>query len=160
MFFDDFKISHKLGPIVQTVDYYPFGMVSALHRRDNSLFNAYLYQGKELNEDLGLYDFHARWYNPAIGRFLSVDPAGQFYSGYVGMGNNPVMGVDPTGMYTDYDPPEEDQYADVSVEQIENGELGYVLDNVNVYASPYVHDFFPSQQQSASTGMSLSLIHI
>jgi hypothetical protein len=34
-----------------------------------------------------------------IGRFLSPDPYGQFYSAYTGMGNNPVNLVDPSGGY-------------------------------------------------------------
>ncbi len=36
-------------------------------------------------------------YDGRIGRWLSVDPAGQFASPYEGMGNNPVSGSDPTG---------------------------------------------------------------
>jgi hypothetical protein len=46
---------------------------------------------------LAMYDFHARMYDPALGRFGSVDPQGQFASPYTGMGNNPVVGVDPDG---------------------------------------------------------------
>jgi RHS repeat-associated protein len=38
--------------------------------------NSYLYNGKELNEELGLnwLSFGFREYDPAIGRFPSVDP--------------------------------------------------------------------------------------
>ena len=36
-------------------------------------------------------------YDGIVGRFTSIDPQGQFFSPYVGMGNNPVSGVDPTG---------------------------------------------------------------
>ncbi len=36
-------------------------------------------------------------YDPAIGRWMSRDPAGQYASPYVGMGNNPVDHVDPDG---------------------------------------------------------------
>lgn len=32
-----------------------------------------------------------------MGRWLSVDPYRQFYSPYVGMGNSPIIGIDPTG---------------------------------------------------------------
>jgi len=61
--------------------------------------NPFTYQGKEWQTDLDLelYDFHARQFDPTTGRFFAVDPAGQFASGYVGMGNNPVIGVDPDG---------------------------------------------------------------
>jgi len=61
--------------------------------------NRYGYQGKELMEEEGLdwQDFHARMYDPAIARFLAVDPAGQFASPYMAMGNNPMIMVDPDG---------------------------------------------------------------
>jgi len=36
-------------------------------------------------------------YDGRIGRWLSVDPAGQFASPYEGIGNNPVISNDPTG---------------------------------------------------------------
>ena len=36
-------------------------------------------------------------YDSRIGRWTSIDPARQFASPYVGMGNNPVNGVDPDG---------------------------------------------------------------
>jgi hypothetical protein len=35
----------------------------------------------------------------SLARWLSVDPKNQFASPYVGMGNNPVMGVDPDGQF-------------------------------------------------------------
>ena len=38
-----------------------------------------------------------RNYDPQTGRFLQNDPYDQFASGYVGMGNYPVNGVDPSG---------------------------------------------------------------
>jgi hypothetical protein len=38
-----------------------------------------------------------RSYDPQIGRFLQHDPYDQFASGYVGMGNDPGNGTDPTG---------------------------------------------------------------
>ncbi|GJM63657.1 RHS repeat-associated core domain-containing protein [Persicobacter diffluens] len=52
-------------------------------------------------EESGYNVFEARLYDPVIGRWISVDPARQFASGYVGMGNNPVNGVDPDGRWSD-----------------------------------------------------------
>lgn len=49
---------------------------------------------------LNLYDFHARLYDPALGRFMAVDPQGYlkpYNSPYVGVMNNPIMNVDPDG---------------------------------------------------------------
>lgn len=60
-----------------------------------------MYQGKEYIDFLGLnqFDFHSRSYNSWIGRFDQIDGANQFASGYTGMGNNPVSGIDPDGQW-------------------------------------------------------------
>ena len=61
----------------------------------------FLFQGKEYVdfEGLNLYDFHSRFYDPWTGRFWQIDGADQFASGYVGMGNNPLVYVDPDGQW-------------------------------------------------------------
>ncbi|MEM9930598.1 MAG: RHS repeat-associated core domain-containing protein, partial [Bacteroidota bacterium] len=97
--FDDFTVAHTHGKVVQAQDYYPFG---APHREPLAGFNSkYLYQSKEWQSDLGLnlYDFHARQYDPYLGRFTSMDPLDQFASPYSGMGNNPVGYIDPDGRW-------------------------------------------------------------
>ena len=98
VYFDDFTVEHQGISIVQHNDYYAFGATYE-QSADRVLNNAYLYQGKELQDGLGLdlYDFHARQYDPLLGRFTSLDPMNQFASGYTGMGNNPVNMVDPDG---------------------------------------------------------------
>jgi len=50
--------------------------------------------------DPGLYYYKARFYDPAIGRFLQTDPAGtqDDLNLYAYVGNNPVNRVDPTGL--------------------------------------------------------------
>ena len=63
----------------------------------------YKYNGKELDtmHGLNLYDYSARYYESAIGRFTSVDPHAENYyswSPYVYVGNNPITRTDPTGM--------------------------------------------------------------
>lgn len=61
------------------------------------------FSSKELDENTGLYYFGARYYNPGIGRFMSVDPAGiditnpQSWNRYAYVRNNPYTYVDPDG---------------------------------------------------------------
>ncbi len=57
------------------------------------------YQGQfaEMDEETGWNAFQLRMYEPVIGRWMVTDPYGQFHSPYLGMGNNPVGGVDPDG---------------------------------------------------------------
>src|SRR5690554_2204827 len=66
--------------------------------------NRYLYNGNKIIRDLNLelYDFKARFYDPVIGRFLSVDPLSAderqvLYSPYQFGWNNPVRFNDPNG---------------------------------------------------------------
>jgi RHS repeat-associated protein len=49
--------------------------------------------------DKGLDYYDARWYDAAVGRFLSEDPAADDVNLYRYCGNNPWNYTDPTGMY-------------------------------------------------------------
>ncbi|MGH8525048.1 MAG: RHS repeat-associated core domain-containing protein, partial [Gammaproteobacteria bacterium] len=61
------------------------------------------YTGKFEEPDLGIQNFGARWYDPRIGRFLAIDPAGfdpqnpQSFNRYAYANNNPYKFVDPNG---------------------------------------------------------------
>jgi RHS repeat-associated protein len=95
----NFDTGTGLARQVQVDDYYPFG--KEINTLANSNKNEYLYNKKELQEDLQLYDYGARFYDPVIGRWTSVDPlveAGQESTtpyGYVF--NNPIKLTDPDG---------------------------------------------------------------
>jgi len=102
--------NNGVAEVVQDNHYYPFGMTMAIPDGYpmSGLANPFRYQGKEFQEDaftvngtnvnLNLYDFHARQYDPELGRWHVPDPAAQYASPYMAMGNDPVMMVDPDGM--------------------------------------------------------------
>ena len=89
-------------------NYYPFGLKHQGYNNTN-LANAnykYKYNGKELQTDLdiNLYDYGARNYDPAIGRWFNIDPlADEFenFSPYNYVLNNPIRMTDPDGMAPD-----------------------------------------------------------
>lgn len=70
--------------------------------------NKYLYNGKELQEDLGLdwYDYGFRFNDPALGRWHSQDLLSERYytqSPYQYVMNNPISHFDPDGTSTHTD---------------------------------------------------------
>jgi len=92
------------GEIIQEDAYYPFGMKmnGLCYETGTDYRNKYLYNGKELQDDFGLdwYDYGARFYDPQIGRWHSVDPLAEKYPGlspFIYAGNNPVIFIDPDG---------------------------------------------------------------
>ncbi|POS00531.1 RHS repeat-associated protein, partial [Flavobacterium croceum DSM 17960] len=108
-------------------NYYPFGMKHEKYNVEESVFISgnrgsfgyykgagnstssvtykYKYNGKELQDELGLlnlYDYGARNYDPAIGRWMNMDGFSEKYfplSPYTYAVNNPMFFVDPDGNY-------------------------------------------------------------
>ena len=82
VYFDDLVIMVNEHPVVQTADYYPFGLTFNSYQRVTAKENRWKFQGQEHIEDLGLNWDSFRWRNhqPDIGRFFNIDPlADKFY---------------------------------------------------------------------------------
>ena len=62
--------------------------------------NPYRYCSENTDKETGLIYLRNRYYDPELGRFLTEDPAQDGLNWYVYCGNNPVMRVDPTGLWS------------------------------------------------------------
>jgi len=80
--------------------YYPFGMTVTTYMSGNE--NKFKYNGKELEDEHGLnwYHYGVRYYDPQLGRWHTMDPADEFHSPYLYVGNDPVRLIDPDGAQT------------------------------------------------------------
>ncbi|MDP2159407.1 MAG: RHS repeat-associated core domain-containing protein, partial [Flavobacterium sp.] len=120
------RVSYGIDPesfdlvILEENHYYPFGMKHANYNvgmrtyiRNNmgqielplvsEVSYKYKYNGKEWQDELSLnwYDYQARNYDPALGRWMNIDPLAEVsrrWSPYTYCYNNPIVFVDPDGM--------------------------------------------------------------
>jgi RHS repeat-associated protein len=88
------------GQVTDTYDYTAFGTLLAHSGTTNNTFQ---YVGESFDPNCGFYYNRARWYDPANGRFVSMDPAwgrGQKplrNHRYVFSALNPINAIDPSG---------------------------------------------------------------
>ena len=89
-------LTDSAGDVSETNSYDSFG-----NPANESFSTRYQFTGREFESISNLQYSRARWYDPAIGRFISEDPIG--LSGginqYSYVGNNPVNATDPSGLY-------------------------------------------------------------
>jgi RHS repeat-associated protein len=89
-------IADNTGTVQTEYNYEAFGRSTVSGVQNSS---SYQFTGRE-NDGTGLYYYRARYYHPALQRFVSEDPlglAGNDVNTYAYVSNNPVRWFDPTG---------------------------------------------------------------
>ncbi len=122
------RMSYTEDPLTHTLKvleenhYYPFGLKHnnynsdmLMYIKENEVMKIrqkpptkpldfkYKYNGKEYQDELGLnlYDYGARNYDPALGRWMNIDPLAEKsrrYSPFTYCLDNPIFFIDPDGM--------------------------------------------------------------
>ncbi len=94
-------VINQASMVEQINHYYPFGGLFEVNTTTSGI-QSYKYNGKELDRIHGVdwYDYEARMYDGALGRFTTVDPLTEKYYStnlYAYCKNNPINRIDPDG---------------------------------------------------------------
>lgn len=105
-------VAYDNGVVAEVNHYYPFGLLFG--ESEDPETQKFKYNNKEFDRYHGLdmYDYGARFYDPSICRFTTMDPMSEKYynlSPYIYCGNNPINAVDLHGdsIYIGYEHQEE-----------------------------------------------------
>ena len=92
-------ITNLDGEVAQHIEYVPFGEVF-IEERNNTWNTPYLFNAKEFDEETGMYYYGARYYEPRLSLWISVDPKAEKFSNmspYAFCNDNPIFYVDIDG---------------------------------------------------------------
>jgi RHS repeat-associated protein len=152
VYFDEVCILHEKTnstlQVTQLSDYYPFGLGFNVWNKESIKANRYLYQKQELQDDLGYdeYQYKYRMHDPAMGRFLSVDPLSEKYmynSPYAFSENKVINGVELEGL---------EQY---SLTEHWSRYSGFGQAGLGMGMGSYLKDLFSNNRRVQNFGMSL-----
>ena len=96
-------ITDASGEVYQHLEYFAFGE-TFVEEHSNTKHTPYKFNGKELDEETGLYYYGARYYDAKTSIWLSVDPLAEMYPAwnpYNYTMNNPINMIDPDGRSTE-----------------------------------------------------------
>ena len=94
-------ITNGDGFITQQIEYLPYGEVFLEKQRNtDDYLSPYRFNGKELDEETGLYYYGARYMNPRLSIWYATDPMQEKYpniSSYAYCAGNPLANIDDDG---------------------------------------------------------------
>jgi RHS repeat-associated protein len=105
VYFNNLTIVRTVGNQRAAHSYYPYGITWS--NIDSGELHNKAFQGKDFQQNewgehgIEVYDFHARMYDPVLGRWSVVDPlavASPNWSPYRAFYDNPIIYTDPTGL--------------------------------------------------------------
>ena len=104
-------ITDEAGQVVQKNHYSAFGKVVSIRNKDrvslsleSALDQPFYFTGREWDNEIDMYYYRARHYDPQVGRFIQMDPiglAGGDTNLYRYVENNPINFFDPYGLEID-----------------------------------------------------------
>ncbi len=102
---------------------------------ENDVYNPFGYRGEYTDEETGFIYLRARYYDTETGRFVSEDPIRDGLNWYVYCGGNPIVFVDPLGLfdYNDRLSVSNKYNKDVAVLQNELAYHGYYSGEIDGY---------------------------
>jgi len=92
---DVVQLADSSGNVTKEYKYDAFGVE---YNQDENDTNPWRYCGEYFDLSSGTYYLRARYYSPAIGRFLTEDPIRAGLNWYTYANNNPVLFIDPSGL--------------------------------------------------------------
>ena len=115
----------RAGSVIETSEYEPYGKL--LNRANDDRAG---YTGHVMDSASGLTYMQQRYYDPAIGRFLSVDPVsadsatGNNFNRYWYANNNPYLFTDPDGRRGKF------QYVNVVGQRLSQAEFEHLMNQL------------------------------
>ena len=141
-------ITDASGEVYQHNEYFPYGE-TFVEERNNTEYTTYLFSGKELDVETGLYYFHARYYDPRTSVFLNIDPMSDKYphqSNYTYCSNNPIMRIDPDGRTDFFD----NDGIYLGNNGVDDGKVSVVIDKSRLF------DYLTNRKENVNWGGTLS----
>lgn len=99
-------IADSSGQVKELAEYLPFGSFARHDRQGSTDLTQNFFTGQRLDPEDGLYYYGARYYDPAIGRFIQADTVvpslsnPQEFNRYSYALNNPLNRIDPSGNFS------------------------------------------------------------